>query len=316
VAVVIEVLGWAGKSRKQFRVESDEITIGRGYANDIVLSDPHISPQHLQLHATDQGWTIEDLHSLNGVQVVCKRGDIEGVFASGSEIKIGRTRLRIVAIDHAVEQTKMLHRLELESSRLNRLAVWLPLFIAVFVTELLIIYANTVVAWEWKNVIPMLLGAQLVVLVGALFWALIGRLIRHESHLLGQYSLLLLATLLFSASDWLLVMLNYNSNLLLFGDHMQRLTPLLIVFVLLSANLALATNLSARSRWITSACCVGLLATIGLVVEMKRWGEFSPFPEYSSTLQPPALLFASGRSGDAFLNRVDDLFSRADKSIE
>lgn len=316
MAVVIEVLGWAGKSRKQFRVESDEITIGRGYANDIVLSDPHISPQHLQLHATDQGWTIEDLHSLNGVQVVCKRGDIEGVFASGSEIKIGRTRLRIVAIDHAVEQTKMLHRLELESSRLNRLAVWLPLFIAVFVTELLIIYANTVVAWEWKNVIPMLLGAQLVVLVGALFWALIGRLIRHESHLLGQYSLLLLATLLFSASDWLLVMLNYNSNLLLFGDHMQRLTPLLIVFVLLSANLALATNLSARSRWITSACCVGLLATIGLVVEMKRWGEFSPFPEYSSTLQPPALLFASGRSGDAFLNRVDDLFSRADKSIE
>jgi len=316
MAVVIEVLGWAGKSRKQFRVESDEITIGRGYANDIVLSDPHISPQHLQLHATDQGWTIEDLHSLNGVQVVCKRGDIEGVFASGSEIKIGRTRLRIVAIDHAVEQTKMLHRLELESSRLNRLAVWLPLFIAVFVTELLIIYANTVVAWEWKNVIPMLLGAQLVVLVGALFWALIGRLIRHESHLLGQYSLLLLATLLFSASDWLLVMLNYNSNLLLFGDHMQRLTPLLIVFVLLSANLALASNFSARSRWITSACCVGLLATIGLVVEMKRWGEFSPFPEYSSTLQPPALLFASGRSGDAFLNRVDDLFSRADKSIE
>jgi len=204
----------------------------------------------------------------------------------------------------------------LESSRLNRLAVWLPLFIAVFVTELLIIYANTVVAWEWKNVIPMLLGAQLVVLVGALFWALIGRLIRHESHLLGQYSLLLLATLLFSASDWLLVMLNYNSNLLLFGDHMQRLTPLLIVFVLLSANLALASNFSARSRWITSACCVGLLATIGLVVEMKRWGEFSPFPEYSSTLQPPALLFASGRSGDAFLNRVDDLFSRADKSIE
>ena len=316
MAVVIEVLGWAGKSRKQFRVESDEITIGRGYANDIVLSDPHISPQHLQLHATDQGWTIEDLHSLNGVQVVCKRGDIEGVFASGSEIKIGRTRLRIVAIDHAVEQTKMLHRLELESSRLNRLAVWLPLFIAVFVTELLIIYANTVVAWEWKNVIPMLLGAQLVVLVGALFWALIGRLIRHESHLLGQYSLLLLATLLFSASDWLLVMLNYNSNLLLFGDHMQRLTPLLIVFVLLSANLALASNFSARSRWITSVCCVGLLATIGLVVEMKRWGEFSPFPEYSSTLQPPALLFASGRSGDAFLNRVDDLFSRADKSIE
>ncbi len=316
MAVVIEVLGWAGKSRKRFRVESDEVTVGRGYTNDIVLSDPHISPQHLRLNATDQGWAIEDLNSLNGVQVVCKRGDIDGVFASGSEIKIGRTRLRIVATDHAVEQTKLLHRLELESSRLNRLAIWLPLFIAVFITELLAIYVTTAVAWEWKNVIPMLLGAQLVILAGALFWALVGRLIRHESHLLGQYSLILLATLLFSATDWLLVTLNYNVNLLLFGEHIQRLTSLAIVFVLLSANLALATNLSVRSRWITSACCVGLLVTIGLVVEMRRWGEFSPFPEYSSTLQPPALLFASGRSGDAFLNSADDLFARADKNIE
>ena len=110
MAVVIEILGWAGKSRKRFRVESDEVTVGRGYTNDIVLSDPHISPQHLRLNATDQGWAIEDLNSLNGVQVVCKRGDIDGVFASGSEIKIGRTRLRIVATDHAVEQTKLLHR--------------------------------------------------------------------------------------------------------------------------------------------------------------------------------------------------------------
>ena len=316
MAVVIEVLGWAGKSRQQFRVESNLINIGRSYENDVVLADPHISPQHLRLHATDQGWTIEDLDSLNGVQVVCKQGDIENVFASGSEIKIGRTRLRIVATDHVVEQTKLLHRLELESSRLNQLAIWLPLFIAVIITETAALYANTAVEWEWKNALPMLLSAQIVILVGALFWALVGRLIRHESHLLGQYSLLLLATLLFSAGDWLLLILNYNFNLAIFSDPMQRLLPLLIVFILFSANLALATNLSARSRWLGSGCFAGLLASISLVVEMQRWGEFSPLPDYSSTLQPPALLLVSGGSADEFLSKTDELFAISTMSIE
>ena len=44
MAVIVEILGWGGKSRRQFRVESDSVRIGRGYDNDIVLADPHISP--------------------------------------------------------------------------------------------------------------------------------------------------------------------------------------------------------------------------------------------------------------------------------
>ena len=37
MAVIIEVLGWGGKSQAHYRVEGPSITIGRGYQNDVVL---------------------------------------------------------------------------------------------------------------------------------------------------------------------------------------------------------------------------------------------------------------------------------------
>ena len=60
MAVIIEVLGWGGKRAQYFRVDADQVSIGRGYDNDIVLSDPHISENHLRLNACDDGWVITD----------------------------------------------------------------------------------------------------------------------------------------------------------------------------------------------------------------------------------------------------------------
>jgi hypothetical protein len=123
-----------------------------------------------------------------------------------------------------------------------------------------------------------------------------------------------LATLLFSGWDWLLATLDYNFNSWLFGEYMQQLSALAIVFVLLSANLALATNLSVRARWTGCTCFVLLLGMIGLVGEMNRWGEFSPFPEYSSKLEPPTLLVRGGQSTDKFLSDIDHLFTAAENN--
>ena len=95
---------------------------------------------------------------------------------------------------------------------------------------------------------------------------------------------------------------------------MQQLSALAIVFVLLSANLALATNLSVRARWTGCTCFVLLLGMIGLVGEMNRWGEFSPFPEYSSKLEPPTLLVRGGQSTDKFLSDIDHLFTAAENN--
>ena len=314
MAIIVEVLGWGGKRRKSYKIDAGLTSIGRGYNNDIVLADPHVSANHLRLIACEGGWDIIDLDSLNGLQVIKNPSADERIFASGSEIKIGRTRLRLISESHVLEETKLLHRLERDTSQLNRLSVWLPLFFAMFCVQLLSSYAGTVVEWEWKNALPVIVSAQLVIFIGAVFWSLVGRLVRQEAYFLGQYSLILMASLLFVGGGWLLSTLHYNFSSILFGDLVQQLVTVAILGVLLSANLALATNLSSRARWTGGAFFAGVLLIIGSVGQMKSWGEFSPFPQYSSTLAEPRLLAVGGQTTEEFFADIDTLFQLADKA--
>jgi hypothetical protein len=314
MAIIVEVLGWGGKSRRHYRVASDSISVGRGYDNDIVLADSYVSANHLQLVATDKGWSIEDLNSRNGLQVIKKVGDTEQVFESGSEIKIGRTRLRIVAEHQPVDEAKVLHRLEQETGKLSQWRIWLPLFFVTLIIEFGSIYTNTIIEWEWEKAIPLLVGLQLMIVVLSLFWAMMGRIFRHEAHFLGHYSSILIASLMFSVSGVALAVLDYNFSGLFFTRFLEYLVLILVVFFLLSANLALASNLSTRARWLSAGGFVATLGLIVLSVEMVSWGEFSPLPEYSSKLEPPALLVRDGQSNEEFLVAMDHLFAAADNN--
>lgn len=83
------------------------ITIGRAPSNTIVLDDPLVSRHHARLTGGPrQGYRIEDLSSLNGVQVNGRPAPGGSVFRDGDRLGIGRTTLvisegRIVATEPA-----------------------------------------------------------------------------------------------------------------------------------------------------------------------------------------------------------------------
>lgn len=320
MAVIIEVLGWGGKSRHHYRVEGPSITIGRGYQNNVVLSDSHISANHLRLDAVEGGWQLNDLDSLNGVEIIKNPATASDssslVLADGAEIKIGRTRLRIIADSHPVEAAKELHRLEKDVGQLNRFSIWLPLFILALVVDIASLYANSFVEWQWKNIIPTVLATQLIPLILALFWGGVGRFLREESNFLGHYSLILLASLVFSASGWLVGIIAYNLSAQFLVSSFFPLFVLSLVAILLSANFALATNMLARQRWVSSIGFVALILVVSIATQMQQWGEFSPYPEYFSAIELPVLQVGGGDSVDEFIGTLDDLFAEADQLAE
>ena len=317
MAVIIELLGWGGKSRHHFSVEGSSITIGRGYQNDLVLSDSHICANHLRLDAVDGGWQLTDLNSLNGTEILknssADSGSPATILADGAEIKIGRTRLRILADSHPVEATKELHRLEKDVGHLNRFSVWLSLLVLAVVVDIASIYVNSFVEWQWKNILSTILISQAIPLVLALFWSGIGRFLREESNFLGHYSLILLASLLYTASAWLIGVIGYNFSAEILVDVVAPLIMLSLIAILFSANFALATNMLARQRWISSIGFVTLLLFISIATQMQEWGEFSPYPEYFAALELPVLQIAGGESVDEFVAGLDDLFADADQ---
>jgi hypothetical protein len=353
MAVIIELLGWGGKRQRYFTVEGSAVTIGRSYQNDVVLGDAHISPEHLRLDAIDTadgaecGWQLTDLGSLNGVEVLKnprapspllerpllespllessllessassnsdqETADSKTLLGEGAELKIGRTRLRILSDSHPVDPAKELHHLEQDVGKLNRLSIWLPLFFISLVLDVGSLYASSYIEWQWKNVLSTILGTQAGLLMLALFWGALGRFLRSESHFLSHYCLILLAGLAYSLAEWLIAILGYNLGTQSVALVLTPLIALLLAGLLLSANFALATNMLPRQRWVSALGFVMLIIVVSITAQVSQWGEFSPYPSYFSGLEVPALQFVDAGSAVDFVASFDPVFAEADR---
>ena len=308
MALVIEFLGRSGRSQQFIKIDAESVSIGRGYQNDVVINDPYISISHLRLEKRDEGWRLNDLDSLNGVEVLKAVGEDKSILASGSEIKLGRTKLRLVSDQSVMQEAKLLHRLERDTSRLNQWSIFLPLLVALIGFGLYSSYMNSFVQWEWKNILSLVLTMQLCTLLVAGFWALLGRFARNEAFFLAQYSLILIASLSILLVEAVFSVLHYNTGFILFSEGASQLLVLVIIAVLISANLALATSMNWRSRWLASSSFVGILLLIIVAGEIKRWGEFSSRPQYVGNIAAPTFLFVDGQSNEVFLEQTETLF--------
>ena len=59
-----------------------------------------------------------------------------------------------------------------------------------------------------------------------------------------------------------------------------------------------------------------MILVVSIASQMQQWGEFSPYPEYFSALELPALQIGGGESVDTFIENLDDLFADADRLAE
>ena len=74
----------------------EELTIGRGPDNDFQLGDDFSSSRHARLFRRGSEWFIEDLDSRNGTFVQGTRIDQPERVSVGTDIKMGRTIVRLV----------------------------------------------------------------------------------------------------------------------------------------------------------------------------------------------------------------------------
>ncbi|AIU29427.1 FHA domain-containing protein [Corynebacterium ulcerans] len=75
----------------------DEITLGRAKECTFVVGDDYASARHARLIKRGNEWFAEDLDSRNGTFVGGYRIDQPEKISTGSDIKIGRTTVRLVA---------------------------------------------------------------------------------------------------------------------------------------------------------------------------------------------------------------------------
>lgn len=74
-----------------------EVTVGRAPDNTVVLDDPLVSRHHARLVPSEGGYRLQDLQSLNGIQLNGRPAGPGELFVVGDRLTIGRTGLQIVA---------------------------------------------------------------------------------------------------------------------------------------------------------------------------------------------------------------------------
>ena len=68
-------------------------TIGRSRDCDIVLSDGNVSRRHAEVLPTEDGWSVSDLNSTNGVLLNGRRIDGAAALKTGDRIELGTSQL-------------------------------------------------------------------------------------------------------------------------------------------------------------------------------------------------------------------------------
>lgn len=297
------------------RLETFPVSVGRGLDNDVILSDPAVSPHHLRLERNDDGQLI--LHNLSQENGTSLNGHAVGSqpvpVPIPSRLMLGNRRVNVLAVDTPVAATNLLKFSGFFSALSN--PVWAAVLIALMALSAFAeSYMSTLLAkGVWYHLSDVLLN--LGVLFGfALVLSGVTWLVSHRWTLVSAVSITMLLALL--RSVFLLVGsgIDYFVTSSIPSDFL--LTFYNVVFVALM--LYLYQRWASYLRTLPALGLALLLSSPFLVLEGLDWldrvvmrGEFSSEPVYDQTLSSLNLHAAPTVSLENYMQQVKDALPSA-----
>lgn len=308
----VEILDRHGDVSFRHPVHAWPLRVGRAYNSDIVLDDPYVAADHLEVnHADDGFFHLKIVDSNNAMTVDTLRGKQSSATVSANQIvRIGQTQLRIRPVNYAVSAEK-----PLPSNAWSR--SWLGLFVGVVVLVLVFLptlWLNYDRADGYNILLTPVIGAIILLLLWAGFWALIGRVLSGSANFLahavnaslGVALLIFLDVLLYGYVDFA-----FNTNLM--TQVVSEIMGSLIIGTLLYRHIALVSRIGRRKLvLIVAALMVGLM---GFGYISKEWTADDHLTDmsFSSTIGPPFLSLMHGKSAEEFIAGAQKLKAKVDK---
>jgi len=307
--LILEITHHADEQTAHRVVETFPVTLGRGYHNDIIISDPHVGASHLRIDYDGKDWTLTDLGSVNPTKVNAKPyRNVTTRLSSGDVLRVGGTELRVFAAEHPVAPPAPLQR---ESAALP----WLTRTRNVWALFVLAVAAVT--GWSyvgiWTDNMGLALtaaasGAMITIVIWAALWSVGGRLARRRSYFMGHVALGSLG-LIFGALAWLtscyIGFLSSENGFSVATDYALNGA---VMAWLLYASLSLATRLTRRKRLQAALFFAGGLMLGIFTVGMISSEKFSADALYPYRLEPFLSGLAPAQTPDEFMARSAKLF--------
>jgi hypothetical protein len=317
--LIVEVLDErGGRARERHRLTASPVTIGRGYACDVIVDDPYVSVEHLRVESSDEGWRVHDLASENGTYLATGRRVTSERLDSETLLRIGRTRLRLRTSDYAAPAALR------DRGEAPRLGLWLdrPITagLALAATGALAAFDAHQQTFTTSALSAAGLAALFVLSVTtgwAGLWALLTRLLSHRTRGPAHVGIASLAVMGWGVADWLVEYYAFAFS--------ARVSALVLWFALLAAVGAVALYVhcglaSSRSGW-RPAAVAGLVTAAGVAVTGSTAYLLATFDEdvnelrFAGELKPLSLFFTRQDSLERFLADADALRDRVDAEV-
>lgn len=314
--IIIEEVSRDHKLLHRHRVNQDTVTIGRGYHNDIILSDPHACPEHLSLNFDGESWQLTDKDSVNGTFLVRGRSKKQNAdqqsIQDGDLIVLGKSQLRVIFKERQVAETIALSPYE-HLIDIIRHPVASILSIAIFFMVCAhTTYLNQVT--ETHNISQIFIGGIKITLLFAI-WpatvALVSQLTKNDPRILAQLGISFTFFSLMWLSDKLEALIIFNSASNSGIVLLYTVIPLLLAFSLFWLNTYVSFHVSARRRLVSALSITAVFFGGSALIQYSKQPEFNPYPSYDSTLMTPSFIISSSSSVDEFITESQHLFEQA-----
>jgi len=290
--MILEVLDARGV-RTRVRLDALPLTVGRGYANDLILDDPYVDGRHARIGLDDAGaLVVEDLGSLNGLSTPGGADRATRVAAApGAEVRLGRTILRFRDPEEEVPPALPDTGEEVDR-RVPPPTRWLDSpwgRAGVAATAAAAVAASTWLGnYERSSASTVLAAALLFVAFASVWsgiWAVAGRVVGQRFQFLGHLAVtsgaVLAGLALGVVQQWTYFLFPDNPV----AGPVSAVVWLGLVGAVIAGHLALASALPGRRRWRAGLATSAVLAALAGASALAEDDTFSDVPEFQGVLK-------------------------------
>ena len=313
---LLELLDRDGQPRQSIPVHAWPLRIGRALDNDVVLSDPHIAPQHLSIEPGAQGLTLTVADTRNGALLGRQRlrgGESAPLATRGApiDLTIGRTPLRLRLPEHTLAPELALT----PAGSMARRAAGLVLAAFTLIAGALF---GTYLDTDPEGFGRAAGSALLVGLTGAAVWctawALLSKTFTRQAHFGWHLRVFLVASIALLATTALPALLAFAFSWPWLSDFGFVGSIAVVAAALYFHLLAVEPARHRVLKWVAVTCAaVGVL--LSLWFNVQRSDQFGD-ELYMSHLFPPALRLAKPVTTDAFVDGLAPLQTTLDKKAK
>ena len=318
--IIIEEITRDHKLLHRHKFCQEHVTIGRGYQNNIILTDPYICPHHFSITYEQGDFYLQDNNSINGTELENSDTKKQRVqhqkINDGDVIFIGKSQLRILFKNHNVAKTIPLSPFEpLIDVMRNPIAVFISIALFMFISGH-ITYLNQL---SETNISQLFVGAFSKSLLFAL-WpagvALVSHLTKNDPRIFTQLGISFTFFNLMWFSDLFADIIAFNTASNSFLTIITSTITILLAFSLFWLNGYIGFHTSARRRIVIAFSITTLLFGGSYLLQYSQKPDFDSQPRYSSSIMSPNYLIAPSNDVSTFIDDSTKLFELADKSVE